>query len=145
MTQPRPNAEELIDAVGRFLESELLPELEGRLKFHARVAANVLDAVARELRDGPAAAAEEGARLVELLTDEGNQDAGGAARDPEAPLAGPGVGVEELSRQLARRIRNGEVALDDPDLLAHLAETARADVEVANPRHLEDGGHARDQ
>ncbi|HEY3610753.1 MAG TPA: phosphotransferase, partial [Pseudonocardiaceae bacterium] len=51
--QGRPSATELVDAVTQFLRTELMPATEGRLNFLARVAANVLDGVGRELVLGP--------------------------------------------------------------------------------------------
>src|SRR5690606_13181549 len=45
----RPSAAELLAAVEQFLEEEAVPALEGPARFHARVAANVLRIVAREL------------------------------------------------------------------------------------------------
>jgi hypothetical protein len=122
MTQPRPTADELIDAVRAFLEDELLPSLEGRRRFHTRVAINALGAVERELRDGPTANDAERERLVALLGD--------AADDDRS--------VDELSRALAHAIRAGETAIDDPALLDHLRRTSDDDVAIANPRYTAD-------
>jgi hypothetical protein len=47
-----PTTEELVAAVRSFLTDEVMPATEGRLSFHARVAANVLAQVERELRTG---------------------------------------------------------------------------------------------
>lgn len=115
MTQPRPTAAELVDAVRSFLDEEVVPALEGRLQYHARVAANVLAIVARELEDGPALDRAEADRLRAFLGEDGT--------------------VDELARSLAVRLRAGEIPPDDPALLAHLRATAAADVGVANPRY----------
>jgi hypothetical protein len=116
----------MIDAVREFLEGDLMPTLQGRQQFHARVAVNVLGTVGRELRDGAREADAERARLVELLhvEDDGAEDQ-----------------VEELSARLAAAIRSGEIAVDDPALLDHLRTTAREDLTIANPRYAptEDG------
>jgi aminoglycoside phosphotransferase (APT) family kinase protein len=48
----RPTASELLDAVRGFLTDEVMPATSGQLSFHARVAANVLGIVARELELG---------------------------------------------------------------------------------------------
>jgi hypothetical protein len=61
-----PSAAELLDAVREFLESDVLPATEGRVRFHVRVAANVVGMVARELVLGPEQAAAHAARLEEL-------------------------------------------------------------------------------
>src|SRR5947208_3263750 len=47
--QDRPDVRELLDAVRGFLEEDVVPALEGPRQFHARVAANVLAIVGREL------------------------------------------------------------------------------------------------
>lgn len=48
-----PTTAELVAAVREFLSNEVLPATDGRLQFHARVAANVLAQVERELELGP--------------------------------------------------------------------------------------------
>jgi aminoglycoside phosphotransferase (APT) family kinase protein len=50
----RPTASELLDAVREFLTGQVMPATAGQLAFHARVAANVLAIVARELELGAA-------------------------------------------------------------------------------------------
>jgi len=49
----RPTARELLDAVHQFLAEDVLTGTSGRLQFHARVAANVVAMVQRELGHGP--------------------------------------------------------------------------------------------
>jgi aminoglycoside phosphotransferase (APT) family kinase protein len=49
----RPTASELLDAVRQFLTDQVMPTTAGQLAFHARVAANVLSIVAREIELGP--------------------------------------------------------------------------------------------
>jgi aminoglycoside phosphotransferase (APT) family kinase protein len=49
----RPTASELLDAVRAFLTDEVMTAAAGQLAFHARVAANVVGIVARELELGP--------------------------------------------------------------------------------------------
>jgi aminoglycoside phosphotransferase (APT) family kinase protein len=49
----RPSSSELLDAVRDFLTSQVMPATTGQLSFHARVAANALAIVARELELGP--------------------------------------------------------------------------------------------
>jgi aminoglycoside phosphotransferase (APT) family kinase protein len=48
----RPTVSELLDAVREFLTGQVMPATTGQLAFHARVAANVLGIVARELELG---------------------------------------------------------------------------------------------
>lgn len=47
----RPTAAELVAAVAEFLETDVRQETSGSVNFHARVAANVLRTVERELLD----------------------------------------------------------------------------------------------
>jgi aminoglycoside phosphotransferase (APT) family kinase protein len=49
----RPTASELLEAVREFLTGQVMPASTGQLAFHARVAANILGIVARELELGP--------------------------------------------------------------------------------------------
>lgn len=50
----RPTAAELVAAVAEFLETDVRSSTEGQVNFHARVAANVLRTVERELLDDTA-------------------------------------------------------------------------------------------
>ncbi len=47
----RPTAAELVAAVADFLDNDVRSSTEGQVSFHARVAANVLRTVERELLD----------------------------------------------------------------------------------------------
>lgn len=51
----RPTAAELVAAVADFLDNDVRAATDGQINFHARVAANVLRTVERELRDESAA------------------------------------------------------------------------------------------
>ncbi len=110
-----PTTAELVTAVREFLEEHAMPNLEGRNAFHARVAANALAIVARQLELGPGAEEEERARLRALLGTEGSLD--------------------ELNRELCRRIRSGDLALDEPGLIAHLRTTTLDKVAVDQPKY----------
>ena len=48
----RPTAAELLSAVSTFLRDDVMSSGQGRVAFHARVAANVVDLVAREIEQG---------------------------------------------------------------------------------------------
>lgn len=124
----QPTKLELLRAVQRFLEEELLPDLEGVHRFHTRVAANAVAIVARELElEGEHLRAQFG-RLRGLLGGEG---------EPSRDLAELDEQVTRLERDLCERIRDG--AADDPGfrepLLDHLRATTRERLAVANPRH----------
>jgi aminoglycoside phosphotransferase (APT) family kinase protein len=51
----RPTAREIVDAVRQYLTEDVMPATTGRLSFHARVAANMLGIVERELAQPPVA------------------------------------------------------------------------------------------
>jgi hypothetical protein len=113
MTAPHdaPTGAQLVEAVREWLERDVLPGADGRLRFHARVAVNMLTIVERELALGPAQAAAHAERLASL----------GVADDAD----------------LARRIRSGE--LDDrlDEVKALVAASVRDKLAVANPRYLD--------
>ena len=113
----RPTAAELVAAVREYLERDVMPGTEGRIAFHARVAANVLGMVERELELGPGQDGEERARLAALLGHDGT--------------------VRELTDELARSIRDGSLAASWEDAVAVVRASVRAKLEVANPRYLD--------
>lgn len=127
--QDRPDARELLDAVRMFLEEQVVPALEGTRQFHARVAANVLAIVGRELADEDDSLRKEWRRLTGLL--------GRADAPPPEGLAALRGAVRELDGTLAERIRNGD-ADDGPwraEVLRHLRLTASERLAVANPKY----------
>ena len=111
----QPSLVELVAVVREFLEQKALPALEGHTAFHARVAANALGIVERQLERGAAAEEAERARLEALLGRTGTLD--------------------ELNRELCRRIRAGEIGGDDGELMRHLRETTLAKLAVDQPRY----------
>jgi hypothetical protein len=114
VTRPHdvPTIEQLVEAVREWLEGDVMTSTEGRLQFHARVAANMLAMVERELELGPAQAAAHRARLATL----------GVADDAE----------------LAARIRAGDFDDRYEEVRAIVLATVRDKLAVANPRHLDD-------
>ena len=126
--QDRPTYLELIDAVRHFLEHDAVPALEGTRKFHARVAANALAIVGRELRAEPEQLRAEWKRLDALL----------------GPVALP-TEVETLKEQLNRRtemlcarIRSGDADRGPwrRAVMDHVRQTVIEKLEVANPKFL---------
>jgi hypothetical protein len=127
--QDRPTALELLAVVRGFLEREIVPDLEGRRRFHALVATNVLAIVERELASEEDVLVAEWRRLAQLL---------GAGGDPPPRLAALRAAVRELSGALAERIRRGE-ADGGPfaaAVRAHLRATVEEKLRVANPKYL---------
>jgi hypothetical protein len=110
-----PSLGELVTAVREFLEEQAMPQLEGRTAFHARVAANALAIVERQLALGPAAEAQERERLRALLGNEGS--------------------LEELTRELCRKIRAGAIGAGDAALVEHLRTTTLDKLAVDQPRY----------
>jgi len=111
----RPDMVELVAIVREFLERQAMPALEGRVAFHARVAANALAIVERELEQGSRETDRELARLRTLLGTDGDLDA--------------------LNRELCRRLRSGEVSVETPGLLDHLRATTLAKLAVDQPHY----------
>lgn len=135
--QDRPTYEELLDAVRGFLEQDVIPALEGTKKYHARVAANVLAVVRRELATEREHVMEEWLRLDTLV-------------DPErmpTDLAALKRGLVERNRDLCRRIQAGEADAGRfrRAVMAHVRETVREKLAIANPKLLaaEDAGPKR--
>ena len=128
--QDRPDARELLEAVRNFLEEQVVPVLEGTRKFHARVAANVLAIVAREIGDEDGVLRAEWRQLVALLKP--------AAAEPPQGLSALRAEVRALNAMLADRIRQGD-ADEGPwraEVLAHLRITAAARLAIANPKYV---------
>jgi hypothetical protein len=95
--QDRPTAAELLATITDYLDGEVLPNVEGTLRYHTLVAANLARILQREADAYPAAAAAEREALAGLLD---GSTAGGSAPVPD-DLAG-------LNAELARRLRQGE-------------------------------------
>lgn len=124
--QDRPTYSELLAAVQHFIETDVMPALDGPKKFHARVAANVLAIVRRELEHEDAQWQGEWARLDALL---------GTAELPTEHRA-VARRLHERTEELCDRIRRGD-ADSGPwrdTVLAHLRRTVRDKLVVANPR-----------
>ena len=113
MTEPHdaPSAAQLVEAVREWLERDVLAATDGRLRFHTRVAINMLSMVEREMELGSAMAAAHRRRLDRL----------GVADDAE----------------LAMRIRRGD--LDDrlDDVRDALRAAVTDKLRVANPTYLD--------
>lgn len=109
----RPTAAELVEAVREYLEGDVMGATDGRVRFHSRVAANVLATVERELELGPAMASAQTARLERL----------GVADEAE----------------LAAAIRAGRTADRTTEVTAVVAETVVDKLRVANPGYMSPG------
>lgn len=122
----RPTGAELLRAVERFLEQEVVPQLDGVRRYHARVAANVVAIVAREIETEEAQLLSEWERLGALLElREQRPDARDALRDA----------VRARSQALAERIRRGDADAGTwrAELIAHLRRTVADKLAVSRP------------
>jgi len=111
----QPSMLELVSAVRDFLEQKAMPELKGHTAFHARVAANALGIVARELEHSAASGWAERTRLAKLLGHDGT--------------------LMDLNRELCARIRAGKIGLGTPGLSEHLTLTTRDKVGIDQPNY----------
>jgi hypothetical protein len=132
--QDRPNHDELLAAVERFLDDEIVAKGEGAQRFHGRVAANVIRIVRRELEHEEAHLASEWKSLDALL---------GAAPRPKGRDALQLV-LQQRNEELSERIRSADMdgAADDGDdfreaVLTHVRLVVRDKLTVTNPSWIE--------
>lgn len=135
--QDLPTPEQLLAAVARFLRDDAGPALarhgENALAYQARVAANMVDTVARQTVLAPAADAAERQRLLALLgLPDGHPDG-----HPD------GADLAALNRRLASGLADGSIATaSHPGLADHLWASTLAKLAVDQPgydtflRHL---------
>ena len=119
--QDRPTAAELLATVGTYLETELMPALEGPLAYRTRVAANLVRILERENALGPDLLKREHELLRGLLGD--------AAHPSSSAVTSDAVG--ELNRRLAAAIDAGTVA--HADAWPALMEIAHAKLAIIRP------------
>lgn len=125
--QDRPNVKGLIRGIYTFLETNLVPVLQEPLRFHTRVAANLLKIIERELEHEPMHLLKEAERLRKLLS-----KAPSPVNSPEELRAE----ILRLNEELCARIRDGE-ADHDPwhrNIIDHMKQTLIEKLEIANPR-----------
>jgi hypothetical protein len=113
--QDLPTPSEMLGAVAAFLKEVVAVEAKGATSFQARVAANALEIVRRQLDQAPAEEAAELERLRGLLGHDG--------------------ALSDLNAELALRIREGGLDLETPGLAEHLWATTLAKVAVDQPTY----------
>lgn len=111
----RPTPRDILLAVAEFLRTRAVPALPDRQGFEARVAANALDLVIRQLDLGEDGEATELARLTALLGETGSLDS--------------------LNRLLADRLRSGEIDIRTAGLADHLRATCLEKLRIDQPRY----------
>jgi hypothetical protein len=122
----RPTSVELLRAVERFLQNDAVPSLSGPRRYHARVAANVVAIVAREIETEENHLRGEWERLGRLLDlDEA----------PPGEREARRAGVVARTEALVQRIRSGDGDSGPwrDSLLAHLRQTVLDKLDVARP------------
>ncbi len=118
-----PKAEELTEAVARWID-QIRPSLDPRNAFLARVAANALATVGREVASGRAAERAATERLSGVL---GRDDT--HADDTHA----------ELNTELCARLRAGELGVETPGLLAALKANVLDQLSIDQPNYRHEG------
>ena len=113
--QDLPPVDDLLAAVAGYLREQASPQLRGQAAFHARVAANVVEIVRRQLALAPAAEAAEAERLRALLGAQGS--------------------LAELNKLLCRRIAGGEMNPNTPGLVSHLWRVTLDKLAVDQPAY----------
>ncbi len=98
-----------------FLSRGLAASLEGRNAFLARVAANSVDTVLRELSLGADAVVRDRAALTHLLSEPGE--------------------TADLRQRLCEQIRDGRMGLGSPALHAYLRNSVLAQALIDQPRY----------
>jgi hypothetical protein len=113
--QDEPRPDEILTRVANFLKGPATRETGAHISFQLRVAANAIEICQRQLTLAPKADAEELTRLRTLLGTEGD--------------------LPTLNRELARRIREGDLTLESPGLSEHLWATTLAKLAVDQPTY----------
>lgn len=122
----RPTSVELLRAVERFLQRDVVSNLSGPQRYHARVAANVVAIVAREIETEERHLRGEWERLGHLLQID---------RPPPLEREALRDRVRDLGQTLADRIRAGDADAEPwrGQVLAHLRQTISDKLDVARP------------
>ncbi len=110
-----PRIDELVTGVRDLLRDDVMAETQGRLSFLARVSANALDIVLRELATGGEQRRQERERLARLLGRDG--------------------ALEALRWELALALRAGRMPLDHAGLAEHLRASVVNQVAIDQPRY----------
>ena len=127
--QDRPSYDELLAAVEHFLDTEIVPNVPGSRGFHARVAANAIRIIRRELSNEEDQLAAEWSGLDAVL---------GPAERP-AGRKQLRTALLERNEALCTLIRSGDA--DDGEaarkVLEHVQRTVRDKLTVSDPALLE--------
>jgi hypothetical protein len=127
--QDRPTYAELLEAVQHFLETDAVPALDGPKKFHARVAANVLAIIRRELESEDTQLRAEWQRLGQLL---------GSPENAPTERAELRRALRRRTKELCQRIQQGDADAGEwrSAVITHVRHTVEDKLRVANPKYL---------
>ena len=128
--QDRPTSVELLEAAADFVDRELVPAIEGAKQFQARVVANVMRIVAREIQLEDPAVRREVKALAKLL----GHDAPHLHSLDDLRKAATGLG-EELSAKI--RAGDADSGAWRTEVLAVVRQSVEDKLRVANPRYVE--------
>ena len=113
-----PRTEELAEAVAAWID-QIRPSLDPRNAFLARVAANAMSTIRRELTQGADAEAAAVTAMSGVLGNCGTYD--------------------ELNAELCARIRSGELTVETPGLLPALRIMATDQLAIDQPSYRPEG------
>jgi hypothetical protein len=127
--QDRPTYDELLAAIEVFLDKEIVPNTPGSRGFHARVAANAIRIIRRELEHREDQLLAEWKGLDEFL---------GEVERP-ATLSALADGIRARNAVLAERIRNGDADAGEfaDQVRSQLTRTVADKLRVSDPGLLE--------
>jgi hypothetical protein len=111
----QPRGADILAAVSKLLRETLMPQLPANAAFQARVAANAIDLVAREINFGETVESEALGRLQALLGRDGS--------------------LQDLEADLSGRIRRGELDLQSEGLADHLWQTTLDKMKIDQPAY----------
>ena len=118
VSQQMPRLDELLLSVRNFLRADVMAETTGRTAFLARVAANSLDIVEREIRAGGPLAALERTQLAAL------------GFDPEQT-----GDLDAMRWSLVHALRDGKLDLADPGLQTYMRDSTVNQLAIDQPRY----------
>ena len=130
--QDRPTIDEMLEAVANFLTDDVMAATTGRINFHARVAANGLQMLRREIANQEEYLTREWDSLQTLFDD---------AQPPPGSLRELMDEVRIENEGLVDAIRRGD-ADSGPfreNTIAHLKGMTRDKLAVTNPAWIGDG------
>lgn len=129
--QDRPTIDELLEAVAGFLRDDVMPNTQGRISFHARVSANVIEMLRRELGSLEEHYAREWDGLDHLL-----------GVEPMPPgLANVRERLLARNKELSERIQKGDSDAGPwrDAVFAHLRQVTHDKLTVSNPALAAEG------